>query len=125
MLTNALGQPEFPTVTPVGGTLFGLPIVTSESVVQTTAGEPAVTTAAIILVKQSEILLADDGGVTIDVSREASLQMDSAPTNPPTATTVMVSLWQMNLIGIRAERWINWVRRRPQAVAYISNANYG
>jgi HK97 family phage major capsid protein len=125
MMVNALGQQEFPGMTTQGGTLFGMPVVTSESVVQTqVVGPPAVTTAAIILVKQSEILLADDGGVTIDVSREASLQMDSAPTNPPTATTVMVSLWQMNLIGIRAERFINWVRRRPQAVAYISNANY-
>lgn len=126
MMTNALGQIVFPTVTAQGGTFFGLPVVTSESVVQTTvAGPPAVTTAALILAKASEILLADDGQVTIDISREASLQMDSAPTNPPVAATVMVSLWQMNMVGIRAERWINWVRRRAGAVAYISNANYG
>lgn len=124
MMTNALGQPEYPGVTANGGTLFGLPVVTSESVTKTTAGSPPVTTSLIVLVKPSEILLADDGGVTIDVSREASLQMDSAPTNPPVANTVMVSLWQMNMVGIRAERWINWVRRRPAAVAYISNANY-
>lgn len=124
MMVNALGQPEFPGITANGGTLFGLPVITSQSVTQTTAGSPAVTSALIILIKASEVLLADDGGVTIDVSREASLQMDSAPTNPPVAATVFVSLWQMNLIGIRAERYINWVRRRPGSVAYITGAHY-
>jgi len=124
MMVNALGQPEFPGLTAQGGTLFGLPVITSENVVQTTAGTPPVTTAGIILVKASEILMADDGQVTIDISREASLQMDGAPTNPPGASTVMVSLWQQNLVGIRCERWIHFVRRRPGAVAYISDANY-
>lgn len=125
MMVNALGQAEFPDITAMGGTLFGIPVVTSENVTQTSVGSPPVVTAPIVLIKASEILLADDGQVTIDVSREASLQMDSAPTNPPVAATVMVSLWQMNMIGIRAERWINWVRRRTGSVAYISNANYG
>lgn len=125
MMVNALGQPEFPGISANGGTLFGLPVVTSESVPTTTAGSPAVTSSLIILVKPSEILLADDGGVTIDVSREASLQMNDSPDNPATSSTVMVSLWQNNLIGIRAERWINWSPRRAAAVAYISGAHYG
>jgi hypothetical protein len=59
------------------------------------------------------------------VSREASVQMDSAPTNPPAAATVLVSLWQMNMVGIRAERFINWKKRRTGAVQYIDGANYG
>jgi len=69
-------------------------------------------------------MLADDGSVTIDMSREASLQMDSAPTDPPTAATVLVSLWQQNLVAIKAERFINWLKRRPQAVGWISGAKY-
>jgi hypothetical protein len=77
-----------------------------------------------ILVLANEILLADDGTVTIDASREASLQMDSAPDSPPSATTVLVSLWQNNMIGIKAERFINWQRRRAQAVAWIDGAKY-
>ena len=60
----------------------------------------------------------------LDASNQASLQMDSAPTNPPVAATVMVSLWQMNLVGIRAERFINWSKRRAGAVQYIDSANY-
>jgi HK97 family phage major capsid protein len=119
MMQNPLGQPDFPGVGADGGTFMGLPMVVSESVPSDTAG------ALLVLIKQSEILLADDGGVSIDVSREASLQMNSAPDNPATAATVFTSLWQQNLVGIRCERFITWSKRRPQAVAYISGANYG
>lgn len=119
MLQNPLGQPEFPGLGANGGTLLGLPVVVSESVPSDTAG------TLLVLVKQSEILLADDGGVTIDVSREASLQMNTAPDNPATASTVFTSLWQNNLVGIRAERYVTWAKRRPQAVAVITGANYG
>jgi len=119
MMQNPLGQPEFPGVGATGGTFMGLPMVVSESVPSDTNG------TLLVLIKQSEILLADDGGVTIDVSREASLQMNSAPDNPATAATVFTSLWQQNLVGIRAERYITWAKRRPQAVAYNSGANYG
>jgi HK97 family phage major capsid protein len=112
MMMNPLGQQEFGTVTPDGGTLFGYQIVVSDSV---PAGD-------LIFLKPSEILLADDGTVTIDVSREASLQLDSAPSEPP---TTMVSLWQQNMVGIRAERYINWLRRRTESVYYLTGADYG
>lgn len=122
MMLNPLGQPEFPGLTATGGTWFGLPVITSENIPDAADSAGG---SRIILAKPSEILLADDGQVMLDVSREASLEMDSAPTNPPTASTVMRSLWQMNLIGIRAERFINWKKRRAQAVAYIDNVLYG
>lgn len=125
LMLNPLGQPAFPNINANGGTLVGLPVIVSQSVPSTTAGSPAVTTAPIVLIKASDVLVADDGGVAIDVSREASLQMNSAPDNPATAATVFTSLWQQNLIGIRAERYINWLKRRAGAVQYISGANYG
>ena len=62
--------------------------------------------------------------MVIDASDQASVQMDTAPDSPPTASTALVSLWQMNFVGLRAERWINWAKRRSTAVGYISNANY-
>ena len=123
MMTNALGQPEFPGIDMNGGTFMGLPVIVSESVpANPGTGDPAVGAGQrLILAKSSEILLADDGGVTIDVSREASLQMDSAPT---VGATELVSLWQNNMVALRAERFINWKRRRLQAVGYIDSANY-
>lgn len=119
MMLNPLGQPEFPGIDANGGTLMGLPVLTSEVVPSDSSG------SIIVLIKQSEILLADEGGVTIDVSREASLQMNSTPDNPATASTVLTSLWQNNLVGVRCERMVTWRKRRPEAVAYISGANYG
>jgi HK97 family phage major capsid protein/HK97 family phage prohead protease len=122
LMTNSLGQKEFPGLTMNGGDLLGLPVITSENIPSTggspTDGDP------IIVVSSPDILLADDGQVTIDASREASLQMDTAPDSPATASTTFISLWQQNQIGLRAERWINWAKRRSTAVAYIQNAKY-
>lgn len=119
MMQNALGQNEFPGIGMNGGTFFGLPVVLSENIPANTGVTPG---ARIILVKASEILLADDGGVTLDVSREASIQMDSAPV---AGASTLVSLWQNGMVALRAEREINWARRRVQAVGYIDSANYG
>lgn len=126
-LRNPLGQKEFPEITAQGGTFEGLPVVASQNIPANPGSGSPLTGAGgrIILAKASEILLADDGQTMLDVSREASLQMDSAPTNPPVAATVMVSLWQMNMVGIRAERFINWGKRREGAVQYIDSAKYG
>jgi hypothetical protein len=50
--------------------------------------------------------------------------MNDAPDNPTTATSVLVSLWQNNLVGIRAERFVNWLPRRTGVVQWIENAAY-
>lgn len=105
---NALGQPLFPNIGINGGSgPMGVSVVTSQSVGNN-----------VILLSPPCILFADDGGVTIDVSREASVQMDSAPDNPALATTILTSLWQNNLVGLRAERFINWKKARTGCVQY-------
>lgn len=98
-----------PGLTAKGGTLLGVPVVTSQA-----AG------SVVALVHAPSILFADDGGVSIDVSREATVEMNTAPTSPITASSVYVSLWQANLIGLRAERFINWKRARTTAVVYTT-----
>ncbi|WLB14813.1 phage major capsid protein (plasmid) [Bradyrhizobium elkanii] len=122
LMTNSLGNPEFPNITMNGGTLLGLPVITSENI-PATGGSPT-DGYPIILVSTPDILLADDGDITIDASREASLQMDTAPDSPATASTVMVSMFQQNMTAIRAERYLAWAKRRSSAVAYIQNARY-
>ena len=106
---NPLGQPLYPGLTAKGGTILGIDVVTSQ-----------VAGTTVALVNPNEILYADDGGVTIDVSREASVEMNTTPTSPVAAATVLVSLWQQNLIGLRAERFINWKRARLAAVRYTT-----
>jgi HK97 family phage prohead protease len=120
---NSLGQVIYPTISPdQGGTLLGYPVVASENI-PATGGSPA-DGYPLIFAVANEILLADDGQTVIDASREASLNMDSTPDSPPTASTNMLSLWQLNQIGLKAERWITWARRRTTAVAWIQNAKY-
>ena len=119
LMQNPLGQAEFPGISMTGGMLFGLPVIVSEYVPTDSSG------AIVALVNASDIYLGDEGGIDLSMSTEASLQMDNAPDNPTTASTVMVSLWQRNLVGFRAERAINWARRRPTAVAYLTGVNWG
>lgn len=94
-----------------GLSLMGIPVIVSGNVV--VAGGKS----SIILVDQSQLMVADDGEVTIDTSTEASLQADSAPATPPTP---LISLWQQNLLGIKAERYIYWMKRRAGSVQIIT-----
>ncbi|WP_455424803.1 phage major capsid protein [Dryocola sp. LX212] len=115
MMRNPLGQKVYPELTLLGGTFFGLPVIVSQYV-----GDQ------LVLVNAGDVYLADDGQVMIDASREASLEMASAPTQDATAGSgaQLVSMWQTNSVAIRAERWINWQRRRNEAVAVVSGVNY-
>lgn len=112
---NALGQKEYPDMTMFGGTFEGLPAIVSQYVGN-----------QLILMNAPDVYLADEGGVAVDMSTEASLEMESAPTGDSVTPTgvELVSMWQTNSVAIRAERWINWKRRRTAAVAVISGVNY-
>ena len=114
LMVNALGQTAFPGITMNGGTFWGMPVIVSEAVGN-----------IVVLANARDIMLADDGQVTIDSSSEASVQMDSAPTNPVVAATVLISLWQQNLLGIRAERFVNWTKARTASVQYLSGVAWG
>jgi HK97 family phage major capsid protein len=122
MMVNTLGQYVWPTMGPSGGSLAGIPVITSENIVGT-GGSPT-DGGLIVAINAPDILLADDGQVTIDVSTEASLQMETAPDSPATASTTFVSMFQQNMVAIRAERFIHWLKRRSGAVQYIQYAKY-
>ena len=113
LATNEAGNAAFPGITPTGGTLAGLPVFTSQTVA----------TNVVMLIKGDEIFLGDEGGIQVSMSDQASLQMDSAPTQnstgTPTATSV-VSLWQTNSVGFLVERFINWQLRRSTAVVWAT-----
>ncbi len=104
------------------GTLKGIPVIDSLGVGtydQDGAGT-GVAAKYIALISAPNVLLADDGQVMLDSSAEASIVMDDAPGGAGT----MTSLWQRNMIGIRAERLIYWLRRRAKGVFVIYNVNY-
>lgn len=122
LMRNDFGTKEFPELNKDGGSIEGIPVVTSENIVAN-GGSPA-DGAIIVAINAADILLADDGAVEVDVSTEASLQVDDAPDSPYTSNTVSVSLWQNNLVGIRCERFINWTKARSGSVQYITGGNY-
>ncbi len=120
MMRNVNGAKEFEGLSMSGGVLEGLPVITSTNVPgDATAGY------SVVLAVQNDILVAE-GGLTIDASREASLEFDSAPTGDaktPTAAQ-LVSLWQTGSVAIKAVRGVTWTRRRPTAVAVVTAAKY-
>jgi HK97 family phage major capsid protein/HK97 family phage prohead protease len=119
MLFNPLGNREFPNISVTGGSIDGVPVLVSNYVPSDSDG------SLFILAFASEIYLADDGVVTIDTSREASIFMDdAAQTATPTIAQIQ-SMFQTNQMAIRAERYVNWARRRPQAVSYLTGVNWG
>jgi HK97 family phage major capsid protein/HK97 family phage prohead protease len=112
-LKDSLGNFIYPNLNmQTGGTILGIPVVVSEAVGN-----------KVIFMNAAEILLADDGGIMIDSSNQASILMDDAPNASPT-TTALVSLYQRNLVAIKAEQFITWVKARSTSVYYLSSALY-
>lgn len=118
--------PLFPNINLRGGTLLGVPVIVSDYV-------PA---GNVILVFASEIYLSDDGTVTVDASNQASIQMvdGESATNastdldedyPAPVHSTTVSMFQTNSVALRAERYINWSKRREAAVARITGVDWG
>lgn len=118
MMVNTLGQPEFPGITMMGGRFQGLPVIVSEHIGDVVA-----------LVNAADIFLGDEGGVAVDMSREASIEMRSTglgmDATAGTATVGSVSMFQTNSVALRAERTINWKRARTSAVAYLTSVDWG
>lgn len=118
LLTNPLGQREFPEMTMEGGRLLGRPVIVSNYV-------PA---GNFILAFAPELYLSDDGQVTLDASREAAIEMlDGTLVQDATSGTgtSLVSMFQTNSVALRAERYINWSKRRAAAVNRLIDVNWG
>ena len=92
--------------------LAGYPIIESNHVA-TAAGD----LTNLILLDATQIFHASDPTIDVSASNEASLQMDSTPATP---AVNLVSLWQQNLLGIKAEQFQYWMRRRDASVAMIT-----
>jgi HK97 family phage major capsid protein/HK97 family phage prohead protease len=132
MMTNTLGQTEdfARNLSMAGGTFAGIPVIVSEYVGEF-AGSPGA--SYVWLVAADQVFLGDEGGFNVDLSREASLLMDTAPTmssggvGSPDAPVgaQLVSMYQTNSVALRAERTISWVKARASAVQGISNVQWG
>jgi hypothetical protein len=70
-----------------------------------------------------------DGGVSVSISREATIEQDNAPQGatdtPVTMSTKFTNMFQAESTAIKVVRSINYAKRRSTAVAYIGDAEYG
>jgi HK97 family phage major capsid protein len=124
-MTNALGQTEFPEFRGSGGmaNLRGYPVIISQSALATSSPTGG---NLIIFLVPGEIMLADDGEADVSFSKEASLEMETAPTNRADTGTgaSLVSMYQNDSTAIKVRRFITWKKRRAEAVQFINDAEY-
>jgi HK97 family phage major capsid protein len=113
VLGDSQGGVVFPLATYNGGTIGGIRIIASDSC-------PA---QQIILADASRIAAFQEP-LRVDASEQASIQMDSSPDSPPTASSNMLSLWQLNQVGIIIERFFGAKVLNTNAVVMVTGANY-
>jgi hypothetical protein len=105
-----------------GGTLAGIPTITTTASGLTSTDSPG--QDRIALIDAAEVLFADDGA-TVDVSTQADVQLSTTPDSPTTASTEWTSLWARGLVGVLVRRRIRWEPVRDGAAGYIDGAEYG
>lgn len=106
----------------LGGTLVGLPLITSEAVPFSLDDG-----ADLVLVDARNIAIADEGAATA-MSRVGTIEMSSAPTGntvTPTAMTSMVSLFQTESAALLVNRQVNWKVGSAGAVVVVTGCQYG
>lgn len=99
------GLLAFPTVTASGGTLAGLPLIVSWGAYEA-SNSPR--DSLLVLVDRSKVFTWR-GPIELSASREGSAQLDTDPTDSPSAEVVQVSLWQTNTVALKALAWSGWI----------------
>lgn len=120
-MVNALSsQREFPGVNAqTGGTLLDMPVAVGENL----------GADVIAVVKPSDIYRIGSEGISVELSRDASIEMSRAPTldagsSPPTAAS-LVSMFQTDSVALKVVLPINFQKRRSHVAQWISDAQYG
>jgi hypothetical protein len=114
MLPDSAGSGGFPQATVQGGSIGGIPLLVCDEV---TSGE-------MILLDAGAVAAGTSGALVLEQSNEATIQLDTAPDSPQSATTNVISLWQNNLSAIRAERYLGAKLIRSDAIAKLSGVSY-
>ena len=101
MLEGTNGGVVFPDIGVRGGSVAGIPTITSAACALTAS--PSETFMA--LIDPSRILFASDDGVQVETARHTSLQLNDGP---GTGAQQMVSLWQTGLRGLKLSIPVSW-----------------
>jgi hypothetical protein len=112
---NAGGQPAYANLGINGGEIWpGVTAIASDQI----SSSAALMFDATAIVGNADIIVPDRSDIT-------SLQMESTtPDSPPTASTILVSLWQADLRALKMERWFGFTVMRSSGVASLSGVSY-
>ena len=112
--SNSVGSPAFPGLSLTGGTVFGgVTAIASEL----DPGNTALMFAADAIVGNGDVIVPGR-------TEQATLEMETAPDFPPSASTVPLSLWQSDLLALRMERFFDFTVMRASGIASLSGVNY-
>jgi HK97 family phage major capsid protein len=117
-LRTTNGPLAYPLVTAKGGTLAGLPVLTTGALVAT--GSPS--ESAILLADPQQILFGDAGEASVTVARNAMVELDDAPAGG--AGAVQISLFQADRVALRGERWCGWARQSTSSVIVLDDIQF-
>jgi len=110
--TTNTGELLFPQMTINGGEIGGAIVFPTDGV----TGQ--------IVCFDSRQIAASANTLELDISKDASVQMDFAPDSPATGSTPHVSFWQLNVSGVKIVRWWSAERLRSTAISIIGNVSY-
>src|SRR5262249_49969368 len=96
-----------------GGELLPITVMASDAIPAGTA----------LLFDATEISGNSDPNILAS-SQQALLQLSTTPDSPPVATTTTVSLWQQDLVALRAERFFGFALHRTNGAASLSGIAY-
>jgi len=115
LIRTSGGIALFPDCGPRGGSVMGVPLLTSR-------GSPA---GQLTMVDANAIAYGE-GLIRLDKAEHATLEMRDDPTGDsvtPTGTT-LVSMFQTNSVAIKVEQETNWTAPRAGAVVIVTGATY-
>jgi hypothetical protein len=99
-------------MTPNGGVIAGIEVLVSDAVSPTQ-----------MVLLDATAFAAGVSDLTLSAMSHASVQLDASPDSLTTSVTNILSLWQLNQIGLLAERFFLAERLRTGSVAVV-NASY-
>lgn len=118
LMKTSLDVRAFPDLNRTGGELEFYPIIPSNNA----------SFGNVIAIAANQILMADDGDVSVEMSDQASLEMlDGTLIQTGVAGTgaSLVSMFQSGMVAIKIERFINWAKANSAAASLVTGAAYG
>jgi hypothetical protein len=104
----------FPLLGPLGGEMWpGVVVIPSDSI----------SSSAVVLFDATAIVGNSDA-IIPGKSEQSTIQMETSPDSPPTASTSLLSLWQNNLVALKLERFFGYTILRSSGVSALSGVNY-